>query len=483
MASDGLKRALDIGLAGLGLLVLAPLLAVVALLIRLESRGPVFFRQTRVGRHGEPFRIFKFRTMEHAPQGGGPQLTVAGDERITRVGAVLRRTKLDELPQLIDVLRGTMSLVGPRPEVPRYVEHYPPGDRERVLSVRPGITDFASLRYRDENALLARASDPEREYLDVILPSKLRYALDYVDHGSVAGDLRVLGLTVRTVFSASSPLPSRFIAMTDHHLWRRLDHTMAQLYPRRRLMATVVDGLTVLACWHLTYLFRLGFERWQPGRPSYDDAVSVGVVATYLVLLTLTGAGRGMWRYFGFDDLKRITTACLAAGVLAAVAVLTAGLTGVARAVLLLHPLFCIVALSLLRMLYRMLWEHARGRANGLAGEPRRAIVLGAGEAARRLVAGIHLRDGWAVQALLDDDPAKQGARVGGVTVLGPLSQLALPHVVYGATHVIVAMPGATPAQREQAVQLARRTGLDVLTVPSQSELQSDPDRAAARAS
>ena len=483
MASDGLKRALDIGLAGLGLLVLAPLLAAVALLIRLESRGPVFFRQTRVGRHGEPFRIFKFRTMEHAPQGGGPQLTVAGDERITRVGAVLRRTKLDELPQLIDVLRGTMSLVGPRPEVPRYVEHYPPGDRERVLSVRPGITDFASLRYRDENALLARASDPEREYLDVILPSKLRYALDYVDHGSVAGDLRVLGLTVRTVFSASSPLPSRFIAMTDHHLWRRLDHTMAQLYPRRRLMATVVDGLTVLACWHLTYLFRLGFERWQPGRPSYDDAVSVGVVATYLVLLTLTGAGRGMWRYFGFDDLKRITTACLAAGVLAAVAVLTAGLTGVARAVLLLHPLFCIVALSLLRMLYRMLWEHARGRANGLAGEPRRAIVLGAGEAARRLVAGIHLRDGWAVQALLDDDPAKQGARVGGVTVLGPLSQLALPHVVYGATHVIVAMPGATPAQREQAVQLARRTGLDVLTVPSQSELQSDPDSAAARAS
>ena len=483
MASDGLKRALDIGLAGLGLLVLAPLLAAVALLIRLESRGPVFFRQTRVGRHGKPFRIFKFRTMAHAPQGGGPQLTVAGDERITRVGAVLRRTKLDELPQLIDVLRGTMSLVGPRPEVPRYVEHYPPGDRERVLSVRPGITDFASLRYRDENTLLARASDPEREYLDVILPSKLRYALDYVDHGSVAGDLRVLGLTVRCVFSASSPLPSRFIAMTDHHLWRRLDRTMSRLHPHRRLMATLVDGLTVLACWQLTYLFRLGFERWQPGRPSYDDAVSVGVVATYLVLLTLTGAERGMWRYFGFDDLKRITTACLAAGVLAAVAVLTAGLTGVARAVLLLHPLFCIVALSLLRMLYRMLWEHARGRANGLAGEPRRAIVLGAGEAARRLVAGIHLRDGWAVQALLDDDPAKQGARVGGVTVLGPLSQLALPHVVYGATHVIVAMPGATPAQREHAVQLARRTGLDVLTVPSQSELQADADNAAARAS
>ena len=480
---DTLKRALDIAIAGLALVLLAPLIALVALLVKLESRGPVFFRQTRVGRHGEPFRIFKFRTMAHAAEAaGGSELTVEGDARITRVGAFLRRSKLDELPQLIDVLRGTMSLVGPRPEVPRYVEHYPPADRERVLSVRPGITDFASLRYRDENALLARASDPEREYIDVILPSKLRYALDYVDHGSVADDLRVLGLTLRTVFSATSALPRSFVAMTDQKLWRRLDAVMSELHPRRRLMATVVDGLTVLACWHITYLFRLGFERWQPGRPSYDDAVSLGVVATYLVMLTLTGAGRGLWRHFGFDDLKRITTACLLAGALAAVTVLSARLTGVARAVLLLHPLFCIAALSLSRMLYRTLWEHARGRANGLAGEPRRAIVLGAGEAARRLVAGIHLRDGWAVLALLDDDPAKQGTRIGGVTVLGPLAQLRLPHVVFGATHVIVAMPGATAEQREQAIRQARRTGLDVLTVPSQSELQMQPEQAQANA-
>ena len=478
-----LKRTVDVLAALFGLLLLAPLFALLALAIKLDSAGPVFYRQERVGRHGRLFRIFKFRTMAASQQAGAAQITVDGDDRITRVGRWLRRSKLDELAQLIDVLRGTMSLVGPRPEVPRYVAHYPPEWRERLLSVRPGITDFASLRYRDENALLARASDPEREYLDVILPSKLRYALDYVDHASVAGDLRVLGLTLRTVFAPTSPLPRSFVAMTDNKLWSRLDRAMSELHPRRRLMAAVVDGLTVLACWHITYLFRLGFERWQPGRPSYDDAVSLSVVGVYLLLLTLTGAARGMWRYFGFDDLKRITSACLIAGAVAAAAVLSAGLSGVARAVLLLHPLFCIAALSIVRMLYRMLWEHARGRANGLAGEPRRAIVLGAGEAARRLVAGIHLRDGWAVQALLDDDPAKQGARVGGVTVLGPLSQLALPHVVYGATHVIVAMPGATPAQREHAVQLARRTGLDVLTVPSQSELQADADNAAARAS
>ena len=472
-----LKRTLDFTAAALGLLLLSPLLLLVALLIRLDSRGPVFFRQVRVGRHGQPFRIFKFRTMSHAPAvpgSAGPQLTVAGDARITRVGALLRRTKIDELPQLIDVLRGTMSLVGPRPEVPHYVQHYPPESRERVLSVRPGITDFASLRYRNENALLARASDPEREYVDVILPSKLRYALDYVDNASVAGDLRVLGLTLRTVFVPSLPVPRSFIAMTDSKLWSRLDRGMSSLHPQRRLFAGLTDAVTVLLCWHITYLFRLGFERYQPGRPWYDDYVSFAAVAVYVACLALTGAQRGIWRFFGFDDLKRITVACVLAGMVTATGVLMAQLTGVARAVLLLHPLFCIAALGITRMVYRMVWEHARSRANGLEGEPRRAIVLGAGEAARRLVAGIHMRDGWTVLALLDDDPAKHGERVGGIPVLGRLADLALPHISADATHVIVAMPGATPEQRAQAVSLARHVGLLVLTVPSQSELRSE---------
>ena len=472
-----LKRSLDFTAAALGLLLLSPLLLGVALLIRLDSRGPVFFRQVRVGRYGHPFRIFKFRTMSHAPASAGapgPQLTVAGDARVTRVGALLRRTKIDELPQLIDVLRGTMSLVGPRPEVPHYVQHYPPESRERVLSVRPGITDFASLRYRNENALLARASDPEREYVDVILPSKLRYALDYVDNASVAGDLRVLGLTLRTVFVPSLPVPRSFIAMTDSKLWSRLDRGMSSLHPQRRLFAGATDAATVLVCWHITYLFRLGFERYQPGRPWYDDYVSFAAVAVYVACLALTGAQRGIWRFFGFDDLKRITVACVLAGMVTAVGVLMAQLTGVARAVLLLHPLFCIAALGITRMVYRMVWEHARSRANGLEGEPRRAIVLGAGEAARRLVAGIHMRDGWTVLALLDDDPAKQGERVGGIPVLGRLADLALPHISADATHVIVAMPGASPEQRAQAISLARHVGLLVLTVPSQSELQSE---------
>ena len=262
-----LKRALDLLAAAAGLIVLAPFFLLVALAIKLDSPGPVFFRQERVGLRGQLFRIFKFRTMTVAPPTGGIEVTVAGDVRITRVGAFLRRTKLDELAQLLDVLRGTMSLVGPRPEVPRYVAHYPPEWRERLLSVRPGITDFASVRYRDENELLAQASDPEREYIDVVLPTKLRYALHYVDNPTIGSDLRVLGLTLRTVFIPSLPTPWSRFDMNDSKLWPWLDQQMSALNPRNRSVAMVVDALVILACWHVTYLFRLGFERWQPGGP------------------------------------------------------------------------------------------------------------------------------------------------------------------------------------------------------------------------
>jgi len=184
------KRLFDLVGAAVALLLLSPLLLAAALAVKLDSPGPVFFRQQRVGRGGVPFRIHKFRTMrEGAP---GLQITVGDDPRITRVGRWLRRTRVDELPQFIDVLQGTMSLVGPRPEVPRYVEFYPPELRERVLSVRPGITDPVSLAYADESELLARAADPEREYVEVLLPRKLQAAAAYAESATLWTDLGVL---------------------------------------------------------------------------------------------------------------------------------------------------------------------------------------------------------------------------------------------------------------------------------------------------
>jgi lipopolysaccharide/colanic/teichoic acid biosynthesis glycosyltransferase len=195
----GGKRWFDGLAAGFGLLLLTPVLLLIAAWVKLDSPGPVFYRQERVGRFGRTFRIHKFRTMRHDPVGAGPQITVGADHRITRAGRWLRASKLDELAQLIDVLLGDMSLVGPRPEVPRYVAAYPTALREKVLSVRPGITDFASIEFRDESELLAQTADPEREYVDVILPRKLALAARYVDEASLLTDLHVIARTVRAV--------------------------------------------------------------------------------------------------------------------------------------------------------------------------------------------------------------------------------------------------------------------------------------------
>lgn len=190
------KRIFDFLFAAAALLLVSPVLLLSAVWIKLDSRGSVFFRQVRVGRAGKTFRIFKFRTMRVDAERHGPQITVGDDARITRPGHWLRRYKLDELPQFLNVLTGDMSIVGPRPEVPRYVALYSAEQRATVLSVRPGITDTASLEYRDENALLAGCDDPERVYVEQVLPAKLALCERYVRERSFLGDLKIVGRTL-----------------------------------------------------------------------------------------------------------------------------------------------------------------------------------------------------------------------------------------------------------------------------------------------
>lgn len=195
------KRLLDIAGSLAGLIVLSPLLVIAMAAIRMETPGPIVFRQPRVGRYGAQFHIHKLRTMYVDQPPGSSQITIGRDPRITRVGRVLRQYKIDELVQLIDVLRGAMSLVGPRPEVPKYVEHYPEVMRQKILSVHPGITDLSSLKFFDEAALLEKTSDPEQAYIDDILPQKLAIYADYVDSHSFRGDLAIILATVRRIFS------------------------------------------------------------------------------------------------------------------------------------------------------------------------------------------------------------------------------------------------------------------------------------------
>lgn len=194
-----LKRLFDLLASCIGLLLLAPLLLLIAIAIKLDSPGPVFFRQKRVGQYGRLFRIHKFRSMTVDAPSKGLKITVGADVRITRVGSILRKYKLDELAQLIDVFNGSMSLVGPRPEVPFYVNFYPDETRQIVLSVKPGITDWASIEYKDENEILSKSDDPQLTYVHEILPIKLRYYVEYVENRSFFGDIKIICATLYAV--------------------------------------------------------------------------------------------------------------------------------------------------------------------------------------------------------------------------------------------------------------------------------------------
>ncbi len=189
------KRLFDLFWSALGLALLSPLLLLVALAVKAEDGGPVFFRQVRIGRGGRPFGIWKFRTMVVDAERQGRSITVGQDPRITRIGRRLRATKLDEIPQLLNVLVGEMSLVGPRPEVPRYVDLYTESQRA-ILALRPGITDLASIKYRNESELLAEAENPDETYIQVLLPDKIRINLDYAVRANLRTDVLVILATL-----------------------------------------------------------------------------------------------------------------------------------------------------------------------------------------------------------------------------------------------------------------------------------------------
>ena len=253
--------------------------------------------------------------------------------------------------------------------------------------------------------------------------------------------------------------------------WHTLDTLLTRIRPHREPLALAIDAAVIAACWNITYLFRLGFERGWSARPSYDGWVLAGLLALYVTVFALLKVPKGMWRFSGFGEVQRLTFACAIAGLLGAVGVLMAQLVQVPRAVLALHPVVSLMGLAMVRIGYRMLYEHMRGRISGSMHETRRALVLGAGDAAKLLMAGIQ-HHGWVVVGLLDDNPRKLGARIGGVPVLGDLESAPRWAEVHGITHLIVAMPSASAAQRRRALDLAAATGLPVVTVPTAAELR-----------
>ena len=259
-------------------------------------------------------------------------------------------------------------------------------------------------------------------------------------------------------------------------IWNRLDRIAHVLRPHRQAAVLLIDAWLIVLAWHATYLFRMGVERWLHERPSYDTVVLLGVIAVYSAVSWALGVPRAAWRYTSFNEITRLGWVCLGGGLASAVVVLMAQLVEIPRAVLALHPLLVLLTWSLARMLVRMLSEQSRARREGGDATGRRAIVLGAGAAAKLLIAGIQHR-GWTVLGLLDDDPRKHGARMAGVTVWGALDKLKDEGTLDDVTHLVLAMPSASGAQRKRALDMAAATGLPVLTVPSADELREGGSR------
>ena len=194
-----IKRLMDIVIAIIGLILFSPVMLLCALLVKLTSKGPAFFKQERIGLNFQPFQILKFRSMIVDAPKLGAAVTVDGDPRITTIGRLMRKSKMDELPQLLNVLKGDMSVVGPRPEVPEYVNLFE-ADYQELLSVRPGITDISSITYRYEEEILAAAEDPRQAYITEVLPAKIELGKSYIERSSIWFDLKLIFITVGRVF-------------------------------------------------------------------------------------------------------------------------------------------------------------------------------------------------------------------------------------------------------------------------------------------
>jgi FlaA1/EpsC-like NDP-sugar epimerase/lipopolysaccharide/colanic/teichoic acid biosynthesis glycosyltransferase len=446
------KRAFDASVAAGALLLLSPLLLVVSALLLIIDGRPVLYRGERVGRDGLSFGMFKFRTMVPNADRLGPGVTMGADPRITRFGAGLRRAKLDELPQLLNVLRGDMSLVGPRPEDSRFVAGYTP-EQLRVLDVRPGITSPASIAFRDEQSRLAGAT--EQDYLQRVLPLKLRLDLEYVEHQSLALDLSVLAQTAATLLPTAS----------------------AQRLLRRYVPWFVIDGLTVAIAFYASLALRFaGLHNAGAGGGQALRTLNVAIVPIVLLYLAteqVWGLNRRMWRYATASEVTLVLNVCLVATAIAVLVDLLAGLVLGVRdlplSVVVLGGFLTFTGVVMTRFRGRIL-RAAWRRRPGTASTPTTTLIYGAGDAghfvAWRLLT---LPEGGAyhVVGFIDDDPRKFGLRIHGLPVLG--GRLALPEIVRrrGVQLVVVAIVNIPGEALRDLVTVCQATDAQVKIVPS----------------
>lgn len=467
------RRTLDILISGLGIILLLPVFLLLALLIKRDSPGPAFYWGDRVGRHSRPFRILKFRTMfETTASYDGPKVTGTGDPRITPLGQWLRDTKINELPQLWNVLKGDMSLVGPRPEDRDFVAHWPADIREVLLSVRPGITSPASVLYRNEETML-EAGNVVDQYLKSILPSKLRLDLLYVNHRSFLTDLDVMFWTVLAL------LPQLKTRHVPEHLlfWGPLARFISRYFSW-----FVLDCLVAFAAVAFTGLI------WRSNGPlelgwGIAMGVALAIALIFSMVNALLGIGRVVWSRADFSDAfalavsSGLTTAILlAANMIWEPRVIPVPYLGhrlLPSGLIMISGVLAFTGFALLR--YRMriitgLSEHWITMRGGASAVGERVLIIGAGEVgslATYLLRKAELGQVYSIIGMVDDAPRKQGTRISGIQVLGRTDEIPELVNLHDIGLIIYAIENIRHPQRERILQLCRSTGVQTVVLPA----------------
>ena len=470
---DGVaRRSLDILISGLGMIILWPIFLFLALLIKRDSPGPVFYWGERVGQRGRSFRILKFRTMyEDTASYNGPKVTGTGDPRITSLGQWLRDTKINELPQLWNVLKGEMSLVGPRPEDHDFVAHWPAEIRDMLLTVRPGITSPASVLYRDEENML-QAGNVVDQYLKSILPSKLRLDVLYVNHRSFLTDLDVMFWTLLAL------LPQLKTRRVPEHLlfWGPLARFISRYFSwfvLDSLMAFVTVAITGLL-WRSNGPLELGW--------GIAMGVALAIAFIFSMVNALLGIGRVVWSRADFNDAfalavsSGLTTLILLIVNLIwqprAIPVPYIGYRLLPSGLIMVSGVLAFTGFALLR--YRMriitgLSEHWITLRGGTATLGERVLIVGAGEVgnlASYLLRKAELGQAYTIIGMVDDAPRKQGTRISGIQVLGRTDEIPELVSLHDVGLIIYAIEKIRQPQRDRILQLCRGTGVQTVVLP-----------------
>ena len=466
-----MKRTFDICAATLGVLITWPFLVIISVLIKLNSRGPVIFSQVRVGKGFCPFRIYKFRTMVEEAPGQGLSLTVGQDVRVTKVGRILRKFKLDELPQLVNVLVGDMSLVGPRPEVPRYVEPLR-SEYSEILVVRPGITDLASLKYIDEASLLACSGNPEEEYRNKVLPEKLRLAKLYVHNASLRLDLAIIVQTLLRIVNLSvvvCEIPELKATPQPPSASPRVRVSSLITKWRRPIIVALDVAMIILA----NYLaFALRFDGNIPSEEigKFQQTV-LWLVGIRGVAFAVFGLHESRRRYTSIWDLQNIVGGVLTSTIMFYGCVYwILGINNYPRSVFVIDAVLLVGFLAGVRLPLRIFREAVIYR------KKKRVLVIGAGNSGERVVREMKTRPEYHRQPIgfVDDQLALFNQRIHGVRVLGTLGDL--PELVekHKPEEVVIAVPDATPAFIRNLISKLEPYEVSIKTLPGVKEFLAD---------